>query len=59
MRCSGQCQACDLGGANNGKCLTVTSGQPHGTIRPICNGANVSNNVCAGQCDGTYPGKCD
>jgi hypothetical protein len=58
MRCSGQCQACDLGGSNNGMCLTVTSGQPHGS-RPMCNGTNVSNNVCAGQCDGTYVGKCD
>jgi hypothetical protein len=56
--CNGQCQACDLGGTLNGKCSTVTTGQPHGS-RPACNGAGVPNNSCAGSCDGAFPGKCD
>ncbi|MEZ4232705.1 MAG: DNRLRE domain-containing protein [Polyangiaceae bacterium] len=50
--CSGQCEACDLGG-NEGVCSAVT-GAPHGA-RTAC--ANDGSG-CGGTCDGTSQTSC-
>lgn len=50
--CEGQCQACDVSGAE-GTCTTVT-GQPRGG-RGACAGDGT---VCAGACDGKNPSAC-